>query len=256
MESTPIIQYWHEKDVPDYIEELFDSFREHNPDRQHMVFNEASAAAFIVDRFGPREGQAFHALADPKMQADYFRVCAVYALGGMWCDADSHCEAPLGRSIDAGGNELFKLAAPGIEAVNNAFMVFSSPNHPLPRLIVEVATVNIEERAPKFIAGPNVLSTLAASRRLGSFDALLTAKPGECERASERLLLERLGMIIGTLEHRHLAALHTIITDVRLTEAFEGVRISPAAKLDGIIAHHPWRLPYQDSAEDHPPRYK
>jgi len=238
--------------VPDYIEELLATFSEHNPDREHIVFNEASAATFIADRYGPQELEAFRVLASPKTQADYFRLCAVHAVGGMWCDADSRCDAHLGQLFESTyGGELFQFETPGIEAVNNAFLVFHSPGHRLLGLMIDVATVNIQERATGFVAGPGVLSTLVMSQRLGSFDAMLAAPTDERLNTSDSWL-ERLRRMLSELTTSHLDLLRTTITEVRLKEALEDVRISPAARLHGLIAHHPWHLPYRDS-DDHRP---
>lgn len=81
-DKQPLIQYWHDVNVPDEIEELFDLVREHNPDMQHMVFDEVSAAAFIEDRFTARELSTFRACAVPAMQSDYFRYCVGHARAG------------------------------------------------------------------------------------------------------------------------------------------------------------------------------
>lgn len=243
--TPPLIQYWHQADPPSYIDELFDSFREHNSDRPHLVFNEESAHVLLRDSLGVRQAESFSSLARPKMQADYFRLCAVYALGGMWCDADCKCEASVAPLLGPNTAELFKFANAGIEGVNNAFLIFSSPGHPLLGLALEVATMNIERQTPTFVAGPGLLSTLVTSYELGSFDALLAANPAECHEPSRRLLLERLRGIFETLDEEHLESVSTVIGEARLADAMSGVGLSSTVKLSGILTHHPWDLPYQ-----------
>jgi glycosyl transferase-like sugar-binding protein len=256
VKPAPIVQYWHRENTPNYIEELFATFRKHNPDRPHLVFNETSAADFIAINFGPREADAFGTCAVPATQADYFRICAMYAGGGMWCDADSRCDAPLGRLMNVTGGELFEISASSTGAVNNAFLIFESPGHPFLELALEIATTGIEARTPKFVAGPEVLSALVTSRRLGSFDALLSACRGISERprqehASERLLLWHLRQTLENIEDGHLDLLRELIDVTRLAEACEGIRVSPPTKLHGLITHHPWPLPYKESNDHH-----
>lgn len=110
---TPLIQYWHQSSVPPSIERLSGSFRAHNPEMRHMVFSEATATDFIEERFGAREAAAFLACAVPAMQADYLRYCAVYALGGMYFDADCRCVASLRPLFDACGGILVGIHEAG-----------------------------------------------------------------------------------------------------------------------------------------------
>jgi hypothetical protein len=260
LKTRPIVQYWHQENAPHYIEELFATFCKHNPDRQHLIFSERTACNFIADRFGAREVAAFRACAVPAMQADYFRLCAIYSLGGMWCDADSQCKASLDQIMDLDGGELFEPERPGLGAVNNAFLVFGSPGHTFLELTLEIATSNIEKRAPKFfVAGPELLTILVLSQRWGSFDAVLSAcdsipRQPRKGHSPEHQLLAHLRGALDPLEPKYLKRLREMI-DARAAESFEGVHVSPAAKLRGFISHHPWPLPYQDT-EDHHAHFK
>lgn len=104
----PIIQYWDSGSPPEEVAELIETFREHNPDTPHLVFSESEAERFIAEHFGPREVEAFRACALPAMQADYLRYCAVFALGGIYADADCECHRALQPLVDRSeGGHLF-----------------------------------------------------------------------------------------------------------------------------------------------------
>jgi mannosyltransferase OCH1-like enzyme len=52
------------------------------------MFDDASAAAYIAERYGPREVAAFARCRHPAMRSDYLRMCFVLAEGGLYVDAD------------------------------------------------------------------------------------------------------------------------------------------------------------------------
>jgi mannosyltransferase OCH1-like enzyme len=52
------------------------------------MFGDASAAAYIAERYGPREVAAFARCRHPAMRSDYLRMCFVLAEGGLYVDAD------------------------------------------------------------------------------------------------------------------------------------------------------------------------
>jgi Glycosyltransferase sugar-binding region containing DXD motif len=225
-DRLPIVQYWHEKVAPDYLEEMLTTFRERNPDRPHLVFSESTAEQLIEEHFGSREVEAFRACAVPAMQADYFRYCATFALGGVYCDADHRCIASLRPLIPTpGGGHLF-LRPSG--AIINGLFAFGSPRHAFLELALEIATVNIERRRfdrVYFTTGPPIFTSMYWLRRLGSFDALF----------------ERAGRIEGYMR----AYCEVIENCARVSDAFEGVRVSPIAKRRAFIQSPEGPLPHK-----------
>ena len=206
--KLPIIQYWHSPDVPADVAELIASVAEKNPDLHHLVFNEASAEEFIGEHFGAREVEAFRACAVPAMQADYLRYCAVFALGGIYVDADYRCVqcfSPLVARVDEG--LLFKRPS-GV--LFNGLFLFKVLRHPLLRLVLDVVTSNIERRGSDgiwWLSGPGMLTTLTELRRLGSFRA---TRQAAAERGFARQV-EGIIQAIGDYE--------------RVREAFKGIHV-------------------------------
>lgn len=178
-QGPPIIQYWHSESVPDYIADLLQSFDDLNPDLGHLVFSAPEAEEFIAERFTVREVAAFRACAVPAMQADYFRYCAVLALGGIYADADFRCLAGLRPLLPpSGGGCLFRSRRGNI--MNGAF-AFGSGGHRFLELALEIATANIERRlcdSVNFVTGPPIFITLAALGVCGSFDKLIARSAG------------------------------------------------------------------------------
>jgi len=106
-------------------------WRSANPGFRHLVFNRVSAATALQALYGDSFWKAFLAIRLPAMQADVFRVAYLYACGGTWIDAATHCLAPLRQWLDLGA-QLVMLRKPGMipPLVWNGFIYVSVPRHP------------------------------------------------------------------------------------------------------------------------------
>jgi hypothetical protein len=85
-----LVRYWHDPcDVPDDVRACLDSW---DPLREEgfefRMFSDASAAAYIAERYSTRERDAFARCRHPAMRSDYLRMCFVLAEGGLYVDAD------------------------------------------------------------------------------------------------------------------------------------------------------------------------
>lgn len=85
-----LVRFWHDPcDVPpDVLKclESWDALRDEGV--SFRMFGDASAAAYIEERYGPRELAAFACCTHPAMRSDYLRMCFVLAEGGLYVDAD------------------------------------------------------------------------------------------------------------------------------------------------------------------------
>lgn len=241
-----IVQYWDSEEIPDYIGVLLASFEERNPDLPHLVFGERAARELIGERYGERHAAAFAACRPPAMQADYFRYCAIHALGGIYADVDFRCVASLRQLAGAGTGTLFgrrelppRWRTPAFEwrervgpyrAVMNSFFAFPSPGHPLLELAIEVATANVERRIAEDVAlvtGPAVFTSLYLLRELGSFDAFVEYAEGGVLAGSAALVCETIGDY------------------GRVPRAFEGVDVIPEEEARALVEGAAAGLPYK-----------
>lgn len=167
-----IVQYWHSENPPPYIVERVTGFRECDREMAHRLFSEATAAELIAERFGDRHAEAFAACAIPAMQADYFRYCAVHALGGVYVDADYRFKRSLRGLLDSEGR-IFERPPSG--PVLNGLFAFRSPGHPFLAMAIEVATFNIENRicdSVPLMTGPAIFTALLHLLRGGRLESL------------------------------------------------------------------------------------
>jgi hypothetical protein len=252
-----IVQYWHSTEIPVEVAELVGTFRNLNPDLHHRLFCEATAGEFIAEHFSAREVAAFRACAVPAMQADYFRYCAVLALGGIYSDADFRCVRPLRELLaSTGGGRLFRREPPGY--LLNGFFLFDAPGHPLLRLTLDIATANIEGRVGErvqMVTGPWIFSGLAALHRLGSseptYGGVGDRGLGTLVEPFHRMAAQQVPMPAARLDIPQMtAALFETVGDYGVVdEAFEGVVISPLETATEWVHEPESPLPYRGNEE-------
>lgn len=138
-----LFQYWDTGKPPEDVLACIQSVRELNRELEHQLFDNDRAAWFVGKRIGERERRAFEALAVPALQADYFRLCALWAKGGMWIDADLRCVASLAGLMERAPTRLMLFWEGHIE---NSLIMVRGPQDPFIGACMEFATRNIEAR--------------------------------------------------------------------------------------------------------------
>ncbi|HEX3174211.1 MAG TPA: glycosyltransferase [Solirubrobacterales bacterium] len=243
VEALSLFQYWHSGKMPDDVAALTETFAAHNPELRHRIFDEAAAADLIATHFGPRERDCFAACAMPVMQADYFRYCALLACGGVYADVDYCCKRSLAPLIEDESVAVLRaepqanFAGRDIVPIQNSFLLFKRPRHPLLELTLEMATSRIEQTrtrvdlgriAPILITGPAILTVLHLAYRLGSLEALA-------------------GFFAGTdLENLSRRALDAIDDHRQVVDAFDGVRLVGVEEFE-LYGEGEIKLPYKST---------
>lgn len=223
----PIVQYWDKPEVPPDVAELLATVGAYNPGRPHLVFDEVRAATLIEEHFGPREAAAFAACAVPAMQADYFRCCALYAMGGIWLDVDYHCLAALDGLLEAGRGIL--VEGPRGQ-LTNGILAFGTRHHPFLALAIDIATTNIEHRLFNrvwIVTGPGILTALVNVARTGTSEPTL---------GSVRAALTNGDLRRGDRVYAYLDSLGAVVGDgTPVVEAFAGVEVAPPSAMHELV---------------------
>jgi len=98
-----LVRFWHDpSDLPPDVRKClgrWDALRDEG--FAFRMFGDVSAAAYIAERYGPRECAAFARCRHPAMRSDYLRMCFVLAEGGLYVDADDVL-------LDGGWEEVFR----------------------------------------------------------------------------------------------------------------------------------------------------
>lgn len=85
-----LIQFWDDASaIPDDVQECLDSWASLEASAfERTLFDDKSARHFIEDHFSARNVRAFDRCSHPAMRADYFRLCFMLRVGGLYVDAD------------------------------------------------------------------------------------------------------------------------------------------------------------------------
>jgi mannosyltransferase OCH1-like enzyme len=202
-----LVRYWHDPcDVPDDVRACLDSWDRLREDGfEFRLFSDASAAAYIAEKYTAREREAFARCRHPAMRSDYLRICFVLAEGGLYVDADDVLLGddwkntfrdsalkvqPLCYDIPTGGMmpaaEIWRTDLPTngrIFYVNND-PIAAPPAHPVLRRALARAT----ERLLSQDALPEIQSTTGP----GNLTAALAAHARDLEVAGTPLDFELL----------------------------------------------------------------
>jgi hypothetical protein len=190
-----LVRFWHDPcDVPPDVRNCLESW---NPLRDagfaFQMFGDASATAYIAERYGPRELAAFARCRHPAMRSDYLRMCFVLAEGGLYVDADDVLLGggwkdvfrdgrlkvqPLCYDLIAGGMvSASELRRTDLPTDGRIFYVNNNPiaapaGHPVLRRALASATDSLlgDEPAPEIqsTTGPGNLTAALAAHALES----------------------------------------------------------------------------------------
>lgn len=152
-----IHQTWKDREVPLKWQEPYDSCQALHPDWTHMFWTDASARAFIAERY-PASLASYDAYPFPIQRVDAIRYHLLHHYGGVYFDLDVGCA----RRLDP--LTAFPLLLPVTDPVgfSNDVMV-SAPGHPLMRAVVDALpawNVRFGTRYPTvmFSTGPMFLT--------------------------------------------------------------------------------------------------
>jgi Glycosyltransferase sugar-binding region containing DXD motif len=99
-----IVQFWDQPAPPPDLLPLMQSWRQHHPDYEFILFNDTSAREFIAANFSSDVLQAYVQARHPAQKADIFRLAFLCASGGFYVDADDRCLACVESVVPAGAH--------------------------------------------------------------------------------------------------------------------------------------------------------
>lgn len=170
-----IVQFWDSSAVPEDVGQAIATWRDHNSDFEHRLFDAPGARGFIGEAHGEAAVRAFDRCHHPAMKADFFRVAYLLKEGGIYIDADDACVRPIRTLVQAIGDARFAASVSGDAApyVHNWFLAAAPGTAILRSAMAEMIAI-IEHL---HIAG-------------GRADIWHTSGPGLITRAVARALAE------------------------------------------------------------------
>ncbi len=193
-----LVQFWDDADsVPSDVQACLDSWTPlESSGFKRLLFDDLSAAQFIKKNFGVRHVRAFERCSHPAMRADYFRLCFIMKVGGVYIDADDSYQGgrieelisdsclkiqPLcydlatGSMVDPVSSAKTKDSEGRIFYVNNNPLI-APPGHPVIERALESATSQLlssdkNSRDIQSLTGPGNLTMCLVLHALGARQA-------------------------------------------------------------------------------------
>jgi mannosyltransferase OCH1-like enzyme len=73
------------KNIPEYI---IPNWKNLNPDYEVILYDDNDCVSFLMENYGKLYVDIFNFIKDGPIKADFFRICVLYKLGGVYCDID------------------------------------------------------------------------------------------------------------------------------------------------------------------------
>ncbi len=153
-----IAQFWDLPDVPSDVSELVETWQTINPNFQHLLFNDKTAATFLAGHYSRDVVAAYSRAIVPAQKADLFRLAWLLVEGGYYADVDDRCLARI-DSLAAANIDLL-LYQEEYGTVGNNFIA-TVPGHPVIKRALEraVTAINRGDRDLVWLySGPGVLT--------------------------------------------------------------------------------------------------
>jgi tetratricopeptide (TPR) repeat protein len=135
-----IAQFWDQMEPPPDLLPLLQSWRQHHPGYEFILFNDTSARAFINEHFSSDVLQAYVQARHPAQKADLFRLAFLAARGGFYVDADDRCLASVESIVPAGAD--FVAYQEDFGTLGNNFLGVV-PDHPVIRRALDLGALAI-----------------------------------------------------------------------------------------------------------------
>ena len=77
-----------------------------NPDYNVFLFDDEDCVRFLTEQYGPVFAHIFRSIPDGAIKSDFWRVCVLYKLGGVYADVDIHPLKSISEFLEPGVHML------------------------------------------------------------------------------------------------------------------------------------------------------
>ena len=84
------------------LQKCADSFQSLNPNYKYLFFSNKGCYEFFKVNYPPVYLEVYESIIPSALRSDFFRLCALYKLGGFWADIRLRCHIPLDEVIEEG----------------------------------------------------------------------------------------------------------------------------------------------------------
>ncbi len=85
------------KNIPEYV---ISTWQKLNPEYKINFYDDTDCINFLRENYGNLYVDIFNFIPDGPIKADFFRICVIYRLGGIYCDIDIEPLVPFNEFIE------------------------------------------------------------------------------------------------------------------------------------------------------------
>jgi len=151
---------WHTKDLPPYLNSLYESVKNNNPEFNHYLYDEEMCAEFIKENFNNDVLNAYNSLIPNSYKSDLWRFCVLYINGGIYYDIKFSCKNNF-KFISLTEKEVFIRDRPTNYFLTGLIVV--KPKNEIMKKCINKIVFNVKNRIygndPLCPTGPGLLGS-------------------------------------------------------------------------------------------------
>ena len=117
-----------------YMHESMQTWKDMNPEYDHMYMDDLQAKEFILEHFGQEWLDIFNSVPVGVMRGDLWRYMIIYIYGGIYADLDTHCLEPISTWLK---NDMDMIVCPETDKHFCQWTFAAAPKHPVIRSVLD-----------------------------------------------------------------------------------------------------------------------
>jgi len=121
------------KNIPDYI---ISNWKKLNPDYDIILYDNDDCEKFLLDNYDQKAVDIFNYIKDGPIKADFFRVCILYKVGGIYSDIDCKLLVPIDNFLENNVTFLTCTSANNMNEINPQ-LIICPKEHPIIKACID-----------------------------------------------------------------------------------------------------------------------
>ena len=122
------------KDLPPYVALNWEKL---NPGYKVQIYDDKDCEEFLLHEYGQTYAKLFKSIPDGPIRADFWRICMIYARGGVYTDADVEPLVPMKDFVNPNASFVICMNPASKVGTNPHFMV-ATPKHPILKICMDI----------------------------------------------------------------------------------------------------------------------
>ncbi len=164
MEKIKVYGFWHNKQLPEFLNNSINKTLTNNPYLEYEIFDEQLAKDFLKLNFPKEVLHAYNTLKPCAYKSDLFRYCLLYIYGGIYIDLKLILN-PIDKSFFLNNDYHFakdrRRNGCNWKILQTTFLYFKHPKNPRFKKVIDRIITNVKNRDKTchdlYITGPMLM---------------------------------------------------------------------------------------------------